>query len=708
MENENKRSKTEDKNWLVTYLIQFKNWFHKVWHFLHGWQWLTILILTIILGSSAYLTYVAKTTNVRGLKSALQQSTEIFDKDGDKAGSLYSQKGTYVSLKKISPNIQNAVLSSEDRNFYHEHGFSIKGMARAAVSLVKNRLMGSHEISGGGSTITQQLVKNAFLSQEQTYSRKAKEIFISIQTEKVYSKNDILTMYLNNAYFGNGVWGVQDASKKYFGKNASDLTVSESAVIAGMLTSPGAFNPIDHPVAAKQRRNIVLDVMYENKKISGSELLGAKQTAITLNDTYDYQSGYKYPYYFDAIISEAIKNYGLTESDIMNRGYKIYTAMDQTHQEAMQTSFDNSELFPLDADDGTKAQGGSVAINSSTGGVTAIVGGRGKHVFRGYNRATQINRQPGSTLKPIAVYAPALEDGYFYDSELKDKKQSYGSNNYSPNNYDNQYAGKIPMYQALALSKNAPAVWLLNKIGVEKGYDSVKKFGIPVKNSDKNLDLALGGLTTGVSPYEMASAYTAFANGGVQKKAHFITKIVDASGKTVVNNSDDGETKVMSSKIAKSMTSMMMGVFESGGTGESAAPSGYTIAGKTGSTEAKKGSTNGTKDQWVVGYTPDVTVATWVGFDTTDDTHYLKNLSGDIVNSLFKSEMTGILPNTAKTSFSTKSANELANKTTPNDDGESILGSVEKQTDEIKNKLSDTAKKAQKWLSDGFKGMFGN
>ncbi|MCZ2493261.1 PBP1A family penicillin-binding protein [Dellaglioa carnosa] len=708
MENENKRSKTEDKNWFVTHLIQFKNWFHKAWHFLHGWQWLTILILAIILGSSAYLTYVAKTTNVRGLKSALQQSTEIFDKDGDKAGSLYSQKGTYVSLEKISPNIQNAVLSSEDRNFYHEHGFSIKGMARAAVSLVKNRLMGSHEISGGGSTITQQLVKNAFLSQEQTYSRKAKEIFISIQTEKVYSKNDILTMYLNNAYFGNGVWGVQDASKKYFGKNASDLTVSESAVIAGMLTSPGAFNPIDHPVAAKQRRNIVLDVMYENKKISGSELSGAKQTAITLNDTYDYQSGYKYPYYFDAIISEAIKNYGLTESDIMNRGYKIYTAMDQTHQEAMQTSFDNSELFPLDADDGTKAQGGSVAINSSTGGVTAIVGGRGKHVFRGYNRATQINRQPGSTLKPIAVYAPALEDGYFYDSELKDKKQSYGSNNYSPNNYDNQYAGKIPMYQALALSKNAPAVWLLNKIGVEKGYDSVKKFGIPVKNSDKNLDLALGGLTTGVSPYEMASAYTAFANGGVQKKAHFITKIVDASGKTVVNNSDDGETKVMSSKIAKSMTSMMMGVFESGGTGESAAPSGYTIAGKTGSTEAKKGSTNGTKDQWVVGYTPDVTVATWVGFDTTDDTHYLKNLSGDIVNSLFKSEMTGILPNTAKTSFSTKSANELANKTTSNDDGESILGSVEKQTDEIKNKLSDTAKKAQKWLSDGFKGMFGN
>lgn len=706
MKNENKRTKNE--NWFVLHLIQFKNWFRQGWKFVHGWKWLTIFILAIILGSSAYLTYVAKTTNVSGLKAALQQSTEVFDKDGDKAGSLYSQKGTYVSLNKISPNIQNAVLSSEDRNFYHEYGFSIKGMARSVVSLVKNRLTGSSAISGGGSTITQQLVKNAFLSQEQTYSRKAKEIFISIETEKVYSKKDILTMYLNNAYFGNGVWGVQDASKKYFGKSASDLTVSEAAVIAGMLTSPGAYNPIDHPVAAKQRRNVVLNVMYENKKISSAELSSAKQTGITLNDTYDYQSGYKYPYYFDAVISEAIKNYGLTESDIMNRGYKIYTAMDQTHQEAMQTSFDNSTLFPLDADDGTKAQGGSIAINSTNGGVTAVVGGRGKHVFRGYNRATQINRQPGSTLKPIAVYMPALEDGYFYDSELKDKKQSYGSNNYSPNNYDNQYAGEIPMYKALALSKNAPAVWLLNKIGVDKGYDAVKKFGIPVKSSDKNLDLALGGLTTGVSPYEMASAYTAFANGGIQKKAHFITKIVDASGKTIVNNSDNSETKVMSSKVAKSMTSMMMGVFETGGTGELAVPAGYTVAGKTGSTEAKKGSTDGTKDQWVIGYTPDITVATWVGFDQTDDTHYLRNLSGDIVDSLFKSEMSGILPNTAQTSFSTKSATTLANNTGSNDSGDGILESVEKQTDEIKNKLSDSAKKAQKWLSDSINGMFGN
>ncbi|MHC9536989.1 PBP1A family penicillin-binding protein [Dellaglioa sp. BT-FLS60] len=708
METENRRSEPENKNWFVVLLIKFKNWFHKVWHFLHGWQWLTIFILVIILGSSAYLTYVAKATNVSGLKSALQQSTEIFDKDGDRAGSLYSQKGTYVSLDKISPNIQNAVLSSEDRNFYHEYGFSIKGMARAAVLLVKNRLTGSSAISGGGSTITQQLVKNAFLSQKQTFSRKAKEIFISVQTENVYSKKDILAMYLNNAYFGNGVWGVQDASKKYFGKNASELTISESAVIAGMLSSPGAYNPIDHPVAAKQRRNVVLDVMNENKKISNSELSSAKQTAITLKDTYDYQSGYKYPYYFDAVISEAIKNYGLTESEIMNRGYKIYTAMDQTHQKTMQTSFSNSALFPENADDGTKAQGGSIAINSRTGGVTAIVGGRGTHVFRGYNRATQIHRQPGSTMKPIAVYMPALENGYFYDSELKDKKQSYGSNNYSPNNYDNQYSGKIPMYEALALSKNAPAVWLLNKIGVDKGYAAVKKFGIPVKSSDKNLDLALGGLTTGVSPYEMASAYTAFANGGVQKKAHFITKIVDASGNTIANHSDDSENKVMSSKVAKSMTSMMMGVFETGGTGELAAPAGYTIAGKTGSTEAKKGSTNGTKDQWVIGYTPDVTVATWVGFDTTDDTHYLKNLSGNVVDSLFKDEMTGILPNTPKTSFSTKSAAVLANNTNSDDNGTGILSSVEKQTDKIKNKLSDSAKKAQKWLSDGVKGMFGN
>src|SRR5699024_8056574 len=274
-----------------------------------------------------------------------------------KAGFLYSQKGTWVSKDDMSKNVSNAVLSSEDRNFYHEYGFSIKGLGRAAWLLVKNKITGANYISGGGSTLTQQLVKNAFLSQEQTFTRKAKEIFIAMQVENDYSKDDILTMYLNNAYFGNGVWGVEDASQKYFGVHASELRVTQAATLAGMLKSPTAYNPIDHPQASRDRRNVVLGLMEDNKKLSAEQVSQYQATPITTNDNYQYTSSYRYPYYFDAVINEAMNRYGLSETDIMNRGYKIYTSLNQNYQNEMQDDFADSSLFPYNAEDGTKAQG---------------------------------------------------------------------------------------------------------------------------------------------------------------------------------------------------------------------------------------------------------------------------------------------------------------------------------------------------------------
>ena len=213
----------------------------------------------------------------------------------------------------------------------------------------------------------------------------------------------------------------------------------------------------------------------------------------------------------------------------MNDGYKIYTTLDQDQQQSMQDTYDNDNNFPDDSADGTMVQSASIAMNPKTGGVTAVVGGRGKHVFRGFNRATQMRRQPGSTIKPIVVYAPALEHGYFYDSELQDKKQSYGTNNYTPKNYDDTYSGKVPMYKALYESLNAPAVWLLNKIGVNQGYKMAEKFGLPVEKGDKNLALALGGMTKGVSPQQIARAYATFDNDGQMPTPYYITKIEDAS-----------------------------------------------------------------------------------------------------------------------------------------------------------------------------------
>lgn len=313
-------------------------------------------------------------------------------------------------------------------------------------------------------------------------------------------------------------------------------------------------------------------------------------------------------------------------------------------------------------------------------------------------------------MKPIAVYAPALSNGYDYDSNLQDKLQSYGTNKYRPANYNDQYSGSLPMYQALAQSKNAPAVWLLNKIGVNKGYESVEKFGLKPDKGDKNLALALGGLTKGVSPLQLAGAYTAFANEGNMAQTGFIRKIVDASGNVIVNNTPQTK-RVVSSKVSKEMTSMMLGVFNSSdGTGYGAEPTGYQIAGKTGSTEADgTGSTDATKDKWIIGYTPDVVVATWEGFDDTNKAHHLENITGVGMNGMFRSEMGAILPYTKQTQFTTQNAATLAkNEQSPSN----FWDEIQNGTSSIQNNISqgtETVKeKAEEWFSNAKKAVTGN
>lgn len=693
---------------LKRFLSLFGSWFKEKCHRYQVIRWFIVVCLSIFLATSIYLIYVAKTANVKGLENALERPTTIYDKDGDRAGYLYSQKGTWVSLDKISPNVADAVLSTEDRNFYHEYGFSIKGMVRALLLNLKNRIMGSSDIAGGGSTLTQQLVKNAFLSQEQTISRKAKEIFIAMQVENTYSKKQILAMYLNNAYFGNGVWGIEDASEKYFGVHASQLTVPQAATIAGMLKNPNGYNPKDHPAESRQRRNVVLTLMKDNGKLTQEQMKSYQDSPMITSDNYQYDSGYRYPYFFDAVIDEVIKKYGLSEEDIMNRGYKIYTTLDQNYQSTMQTDFADSSLFPYDEDDGTRAQGASIAIDPKTGGVTALVGGRNdSHVFRGYNRATQLVRSPGSTIKPLAVYAPALQHGYHYDSMVEDKHQAYGSNKYSPKNATGTYQGKIMLYQALAESKNTTAVWLLNKIGVSEGYRSAEKFGLKLSDSDKNLSLALGGLEKGVSPMTMASAYSAFANEGVKYDAHFIRRIVDASGKTIVDEEDADSTRVVSEKVANEMTSMMIDVYKNG-TGVSAKPYGYTIAGKTGSTQGNGvDPTAADTDRWYIGYTPDVVLATWVGFDSNKNS--IENAGTRGGAALFKSEMEGILPKTKQSQFKVKAASTLAYENISS--SSNLWDSIKNAGANIEKSGSGIKQKVDSWIDAGkqkLQQIFGN
>lgn len=634
--------------WIKPYLLRFHQWRKRIWKKYHVNKIVLLLALIGILVMSVYLFILAKSVDVETLQSSLKQSTVIYDEKNEQAGTLYGQKGTYAESDQISQNLKDAVVSTEDRNFYSHHGFDIKGIGRAALGLVT-----SGHITGGGSTITQQLAKNAYLSLDQTLERKAKEIFMAIEIEKKYDKDQILTMYLNNAYFGNGVWGVQDAAHKYFGVDASQVTVGEAATIAGMLKGPGIYNPIDHLDNAVDRRNTVLSVMVENGKLTKEQEAQEKAVDLgsQLNDTYSSaDSGYRYPSYFDAVIDEAVERYGLSEKDLLNKGYKIYTALDQDYQQQMEAVYENNYNFPANAEDGAMPQSASVAMNPKNGGVQALVGRRGEHVFRSYNFATQMQRSPGSTMKPLSVYAPALEAGYKPDSVLKDEPQSY----YTAKNYDGTYQGEVPMYQAVAQSLNLPAVWLLHEIGLSKGYAKAEEFGIPLSKSDKYYGLALGGLEKGTSPLQMAAAYGAFANEGKVYQPYLITKIIDSTGAVVVDNNSPKYEQVISKQVANEMTSMLLGTF-SNGTAAQANPYGYTVAGKTGTTETNFDA-NKVNDQWIIGYTPNIVISTWLGFEKVSETHYLSGTSGSEVGQVFKAEAESILPYVKQSAFNVADA----------------------------------------------------
>lgn len=641
-------------SWLRPHLIRWNNQRRRIWKKYHVTKVLILSVLVISLIGTSYLFYSAKTTNVTALKAGLEQTTTVYDRNEEEAGTLYAQKGTFVPLEEMSSNIQEAVISTEDKRFYTHRGFDPIGIGRAAVGYVIN----GGNIVGGGSTITQQLAKNAYLTADQTMIRKLKEVFLAIEIEKAYEKEDILEMYLNNSYFGNGVWGVADASLKYFGKNVSEITVSEAATLAGMLKAPSRYNPIDNYDLAIERRNVVLSLMATNEYISEEEKTTAQQSSLTLVDAYNNVDGYHYPYYFDAVIDEAFVKYGIEEEDLLNNGYKIYTSLNQNHQQQMDALYANDSYFQ-DASDGTLLQSASVALDPNTGGVTAVVGGRGEYTFRGYNRATHMKRQPGSVMKPLGVFTPALEAGYEVDDMLVDKELSYGDDNYTPTNLYGDYSesGEVPMYEAVANSLNAPTVWLLNEIGLRRGINKVEDFGITVEEGDENLSsIALGGMDGGVSPLQIASAFSVFPNEGYRMEPHFITKIVDATGAVIVDNTEAKPHRVTTPEVAEKMNSMLLGVY-SNGTAVNNQPSGYTVAGKTGTTETHFGT--GVADQWSVGYTPDLVVTSWMGFDKVTEEHYLTSYSSEGAGELLEAELEAILPHTTMTAFETESAEEM-------------------------------------------------
>ncbi|HHA9308665.1 TPA: penicillin-binding protein PBP2A [Streptococcus pneumoniae] len=664
----------------------------KFWRRYHLTKIILILGLSAGLLVGIYLFAVAKSTNVNDLQNALKTRTLIFDREEKEAGALSGQKGTYVELTDISKNLQNAVIATEDRSFYKNDGINYGRFFLAIVTAGR---------SGGGSTITQQLAKNAYLSQDQTVERKAKEFFLALELSKKYSKEQILTMYLNNAYFGNGVWGVEDASKKYFGVSASEVSLDQAATLAGMLKGPELYNPLNSVEDSTNRRDTVLQNMVaagyidKNQETEAAEVDMASQ----LHDKYEGKiSDYRYPSYFDAVVNEAVSKYNLTEEEIVNNGYRIYTELDQNYQANMQVVYENTSLFPR-AEDGTFAQSGSVALEPKTGGVRGVVGqvaDNDKTGFRNFNYATQSKRSPGSTIKPLVVYTPAVEVGWALNKQLDNHTMQYDS--YKVDNYAGiKTSREVPMYQALAESLNLPAVATVNDLGVDKAFEAGEKFGLNMEKVDRVLGVALGsGVET--NPLQMAQAYAAFANEGLMPEAHFISRIENASGQVIASHKNS-QKRVIDKSVADKMTSMMLGTFTNG-TGISSSPADYVMAGKTGTTEAVF-NPEYTSDQWVIGYTPDVVISHWLGFPTTDENHYLAGSTSNGAAHVFRNIANTILPYTPGSTFTVENAYKQ-NGIAPANTKRQVQTNDNSQTDD---NLSDIRGRAQSLVDEASRAI---
>ncbi|HDX9580180.1 TPA: PBP1A family penicillin-binding protein [Bacillus pseudomycoides] len=607
-----------------THLQKIQEWFKRR-------KKLRITLLTIglvFLFLFIFVNIMITVQDISALKQAVPQPTVIYDANKEVAAKLSSSKTDGIKRKDIPNVMVEAVIAVEDKKFYKHRGVYYSGIFHA---IVKNITAG--EVVAGGSTITQQLAKNVFLTEDRTFSRKFKEYFIAKKIERTYTKDEIIEMYLNQIYFGEGAWGIKKAAKTYFDKEVKELTIPEAATLAGLIKAPSTYSPFKDFNKSMERRNVVLSLMKEQGYITEKQFQLAKDEGLSLRRGVEDKYKGKYSQYVDYIVREAMNKYKLTQNEILSGGYHIYTELNPKMQEATEVVVNSEQYFPKTNSDQIM-QTGVVLMNPKTGGIPALVGGRGPYQFLQFNHAVQLKRQPGSTLKPLAVYTPALEQGYEVYDVLKDEPLEI--NEYKPKNSGNVYHGNVTMYEAIANSYNVPAVWLLKQIGLEKGLKSLERFGIPLQEKDRSYPLALGGMSEGTSPLVMAQAYATFANDGVQMEAHAIREIQDGEGNTV-GKWYKKEIRVTDEKTAQKMTYLLKGVVEKG-TGKKAKLNYVETAGKTGTTQLTDESNSGSKDSWFVGYTPELVASIWVGYDKTDNEHFVP-AGSQITTTMFRDIM---------------------------------------------------------------------
>ncbi|MEF3280398.1 MAG: PBP1A family penicillin-binding protein [Elusimicrobiota bacterium] len=558
-------------------------------------------------------------------------STYVYDINGEVITEYSIERRSFLTLDKIPLDLQNALIAMEDKDFFKHWGISVKGMARAFVRDVFHR-----KVKQGGSTITQQLSKLIFLKPERTISRKIKEIFIALQIEKNFSKQEILQMYFNQIYFGNGVYGVQTASKIYFGKDVSELTLAESAMLVAIIPAPERYSPFANPQLCAKRRALVLKRMYEERYITKEEMEKANNEPLPEKKSVIYSSNA--PYFTEYIRQQLEPKYGIEM--FWKGGLKIYTSLDIKMQKVAEEIFEKKlseyELKNIEKNENEKStttlQGAFIAMDSHTGAIKVMIGGRNYKESQ-FNRATQAKRQAGSTFKPF-VWLSALSNGYtpativydnpmaFYadsrmswhliedatdQASIADAVEPFMENPdfkvWIPANFDGKFLGPITLRKALEKSRNLVSVYLVNKLSPNAIVDTAIRAGIKSK-LESVPSIGLG--TSLVSVMEMTAAFNTFANSGIYVEPLAILKVCDNNGKVLEENFPK-ESEVFRPQEIYLLVNMMKGVVQRG-TGKVVSRLKRPIAGKTGTSQ-------GSKDTWFIGFSPDITAGAWMGYD---------------------------------------------------------------------------------------------
>lgn len=610
----------------------------------------------------------------------MQETSFIYDVNGKQISKLKLDKDTqYVKYEDIPETVINAFIAVEDRNFWSHNGIDLKGIMRVGIQFLKTKGEEKH----GGSTITQQLARNVFLSQEVTVERKLKEMFVATNLEEKYSKRQILEFYINSIYYGNGYYGIGAAAKGYFNKSVNELSISQIALLCGIPNSPSAYDPRKNLDRALLRRDKVINDMWEEGYITERQKEEALNEKIVIEERKienksDYESyavycavtylmresGFTFKYSFSSMSDFEVYNesyvqaYDFAKYKLLTGGYKIYTSLDPKLQEILQKNVDETLGFnkELTDDEIYALQGAATCIDNNTGKVIAIVGQRtpeGEAIPSSLNRAFQCYRQPGSTIKPLIVYTPALERNYTPNSIVNDNPIKDGPKN------SGGYSGNITLRSAVEQSKNVVAWQLFNEIGPQAGLNYMQEMGFSkIVPEDYYLSASLGGLTYGVSSLEMCSAYAALVNNGVYREPTCIESIIK-DGKEIFREADTKQ--IYNVNAAQSMLDILEGVFTKG-----TAKSLYwdkkqmPAAGKT-------GTTNDNKDGWFCGVTPYYSITVWVGFDTPKS---LNGLWGSTYPAtIWKTTMKEFIKDKSYKEFSKE---EMLKKNESNNDGEVI------------------------------------